>query len=169
MTLHVSLFYAHKASCDARSVEAEMRHVGAKIAAIYKAKSGGAPVTVKLTPGKRVWDEKFGDSNIFRFGAKAYQERMNNAWEEWASSVPDFKDSTTGQIRFNIFVCPDEFVGKATARIIECALVANRACFYWDRAHDKLRRITWVLCHDPNDYKTGHRLCFVVPEEGGSK
>ena len=160
--LHVSMFYAHRATAEARDVDAEMRAVGLLIAQTWKAKSNGAPVSVKFTSGKQVWNECFATDSFNR--ATGSPKSPHELWDDWGKRVVDMVDSTTGNPRFNIFICPDEGIGAGSARILDHAIRLNRAVFFWDRPHGKLRRVDWIIPHDPSDFKTGWRLNIVGPE-----
>ena len=164
MTLHVSIFYAHATGVPDDMIAQQMKEVQALVAAKWKKAAGEELVTVRATSGKKMWDERFEMPNDHR---ATWGERANKAWDNWAEMVVSLMDPTSGKPRFNLYICPNQHVGRATARILEVALSENRPVFHWARAEKKLVRVTWVLCRDPEDWKTGWRLSLREPKEGG--
>ena len=123
--MNISFFYAHRAGTNPADIQAEIREVTRMIGLLWKRKCGDlVAITVRSTTGKKVWEESFGQNAIDKTRNKA--KDANQLWEEWATNVVKMSDATTSKPRFNLYVCPDERVGRATARIQECALAEGR-------------------------------------------
>lgn len=153
--MNISVFYAHSSSASEEEIKAGMHKVRQLIAEKYQ--RVGTTTTVKATSGKQAWTEGFNPSM-----QGDYSSRMNTAWARWAGSVCREKDRVTGKARYDIFICPDLFCGAATQVILEGALKAGRAVFYFDGL--KFHIVTSVLCCDANNYRAGYQLYLVTQD-----
>jgi len=75
-------------------------------------------------------------------------------WKPWARSVAG--PAIDGQPRFHRIVCPEEYVGRATADIVRDAITNDRPVFLLDKG--RLRRITEVRTVNPDSWVNGWRL-----------
>lgn len=148
--IHVSIFFANRKDSE----PAWLRAAGQSVIEWVKAQaqSKGKTITGKLT-----------------FGSADFTTRFNGDWDAWASTVATVTDAMTGDKLYNMIVVPEYaggFVGKATASIIEHALLNNVKCYLATFDTNTggvanvtfLTRITTIECEDGNDYQTGWKV-----------
>ena len=88
---------------------------------------------------------------------KAYDTNFRGDWDEWAESTTTAIHAVTRKPRYNLFVIPGRYCGRATARIVQSALEAGRPVFTWDR-DQSLQKVTQIEVSDPDDWTTGYHL-----------
>jgi hypothetical protein len=88
---------------------------------------------------------------------KDYDTNFRGDWDEWAESTTTAIHAVTRKPRYNLFVIPGRYCGRATARIVQSALEAGRPVFTWDR-DQSLQKVTQIEVSDPDDWTTGYHL-----------
>ena len=76
-------------------------------------------------------------------------------WTGWAEDVATGRD-LNGRHRFDVVVSPHRIVGRATAQIIERALLAGKPVLYFGRG--EAVQIHGVEADDPTSWKAGWSL-----------
>jgi len=99
-----------------------------------------------IVDGVTDWTENFG-----RCGG----------WNGWAMDVAQGRD-INGRARFDAFVCPYEYVGKATAQIVGSALAAGKPVLLL-RRDGTVAQVMGVTVVDPESWKAGWMLVVVPP------
>ena len=78
-------------------------------------------------------------------------------WQGWARDVATGEDEY-GNPSFHAIIVPSEVIGKATAGIVQDALDADKAVYFWLKG--ELVWVTSVKNIDPEDWKEGWKLIF---------
>lgn len=78
-------------------------------------------------------------------------------WQGWARDVATGEDEY-GNPSFHAIIVPSEVIGKATAGIVQDALDADKAVYFWRKG--ELVWVTSVKNIDPEDWKEGWKLIF---------
>lgn len=139
-----TVFYAHKASANDLAGEAI-----ALIAVLQpKLEKRVGPCTVSVT-----------------YGRDDYQHYFHGDWGHWSAGIPERRHAMTGKRLYDLFVCPDRTVGRATAGIIEACLAKNRSVFHFDTTTRKLNKVTACVCVDDNDWAGGYQLITHASKE----
>lgn len=76
--------------------------------------------------------------------------------ETWARDVGAGWDIMRGGPRFDLIICPRQYVGIWTAWIVEAALSARRPVLFWDG--DSMVTAASIVAEDPESYEDGWRL-----------
>ena len=126
------VFYAHPSSESVQGIDSAIT----QLSSLLSSRGGDA----RIIPARKDYDTNFrGD------------------WDRWADSTATATHSVTRKPRYNLFVVPGRYCGRATARIVQSALKAERPVFTWDR-DQSLQKVTQIEVSDPDDWTTGYHL-----------
>ena len=143
--MRVTVFYAHKAN-------AEYALAGAATALI-------AYLEPRLA-------KRLGPCTVaVAYGRDDYQNYFHGDWDRWAKEIPERRHAMTGKRLYDLFVCPDMNVGRATAGIIQACLAKGRSVFHFDTETLKLKKVTACECVDDNDWAGGYQLITHASKE----
>jgi len=98
------------------------------------------------------------------FGRDDFTAYYHGDWGEWTSGVAMRKNATTGRLIYDLFVCPDQRVGRATAGLLLHALQRGRAVFVLNPEARRLHPVKMIACLDDNDWASGYHL-IIHPKE----
>lgn len=92
-------------------------------------------------------------------GRDDFKERSAalGGWQGWARDVATGEDEY-GTPSFNAIIVPSEVIGKATAGIVQDALDADKAVYFWRKG--ELVWVTGIQTIDQEDWKQGWKLIF---------
>ena len=101
--------------------------------------------------------DRFKDTASLHPSSQVFHDSFEacGSWDAWIKEVSTGVNMMTRQPKFDVFVSPFKFVGRATASIFEKALKANKDCFVMGR---NLTPVTAVACRDSNNWKAGWSL-----------
>ena len=141
----IRVFYAHAAADDSKVIDKTSKEIREAMRERYtkkQAKKRGEPekgLRLSIIPGRDDFKINFkGD------------------WGQWTNSIVARKDAITLEPYYHLIVLTSEYVGKATAQIVDAAAVAGRPVFL---LHDgSFVRITQVRLDDPEDWQGGFSL-----------
>ena len=85
-----------------------------------------------------------------------FQETFEGDWNDWIDNTVNGVDYYTRRFKYGVIVCMTELIGKATARIVEGALVQQKPVFLF-RGQD-LEEITGVETIDRENWQEGWKL-----------
>lgn len=139
------IFYAHSAAED----EATTREVCTEMAQKFKAKFAKHYSQFDLTPGKEIRVSVIP-------GRVDFEANFQGDWDAWAGSISQRLDSITLKPHFDLIVVPNEYVGRATAAIVNVAVLVGRPVFLFKDS--TISRISQVKIGDPDDWQGGFEL-----------
>jgi len=92
-------------------------------------------------------------------GRDDFKERSASlgGWQGWARDVATGEDEY-GTPSFHAIIVPSEVIGKATAGIVQDALDAGKAVYFWRKG--ELVWVKTVKTIDQEDWKEGWKLIF---------
>lgn len=130
------VFLAHAKGDSDRQIEAWCRHTTERLAAVAPANTA-----IVITLGRTDHAENF---------------KRCGSWDAWARDVVDRIDYATREEVYQAVVVPNEYVGAATARIVEWAILKRRPVLMIlpDGTFKPVRAIERVS----DSYKDGWRL-----------
>lgn len=136
----IGVFYAHRARLSEEELKPEQFVLGTVLKPKMEARFG-EEVQLTITPGGRDFTAYFqGD------------------WNAWAEGVHTRRNSVTGKLLYDLFVCPDLFIGRATAMLLITAMGAGRKVFYFDAFTGKLQIVRFIACIDDDNWSSGYQL-----------
>ena len=91
-------------------------------------------------------------------GRKDHTSFFKGDWEKWQKGVVKRKHAMTGKPRYQMFVVPGEYCGRATAEIARLAMEEGRAVIRWDQKKNKLFPVKKIIVFDPEDWTSGFQL-----------
>jgi len=142
----VTAFYAHKARIEQAELDA------------------GAALLQELLVPKL--EAKFGEPIKLRvvFGRDDFSSYFHGDWNSWAEGVATRRNATTGKLLYDLFICPDRRVGRATASLLIRALQTQRSVFVLNAEAQRITRVHLIACLDDTDWASGYHL-IIRPEE----
>lgn len=144
----ISVFYAHSASEKPEEIEKTKKGIKEIVAqkwVDWKREEPGTRLACGVTAGRDDFNRYFkGD------------------WSEWAESISKRRNATTGKRMFDMIIVPNEWVGRATAQMINAAVVIGMPVFLFQDG--SLQRITQVRAGDPEDWQAGFQLELPLKE-----
>lgn len=136
----IGVFYAHRA----RVPEDELKSQRFVLGTVLKPKMEahfGEEVQLTIVPG-----------------AKDFEAYFQGDWNAWAADVSTRKNVVTGKPLYDLFVCPDQFVGRATAHMLITAMGIGRKVFHFDAFTGKLQPVRLIACIDDDNWSAGYQL-----------
>jgi len=140
----VGIFYAHRARLPDEDLSRDTAALAEVLKPRFEARFG-EPVTMVVTPGK--WD---------------FSLYFQGDWNEWAASVASRKHAVTGRPLYDLFVCPDDFVGRATAHMLITAMGTGKRVFRFEPYTRKLSAVHFIACIDDDNWSSGYQLITVA-------
>lgn len=141
----ISVFYAHPASEKPKEIEETKQEIKEVIIKKWTDWGKGTDLACGVTAGRDDFNRYFQGN-----------------WSEWAESVSKRRNATTGKRLFDMIIVPSEWVGKATAQMIDAAVVVGMPVFLFQEG--TVQRITQVRAGDPEDWQTGFQLELPLKE-----
>lgn len=136
----IGVFYAHRA----RIPEAELRSQRLSLEDVLRPKMAahfGEEVQLTIVPG-----------------SKDFEAYFQGDWNDWAAGVHSRKNVVTGKPMYDLFVCPDEYIGRATAHMLISAMGAGRKVFYFSPYDGRLQAVRMIACIDDDNWSSGYQL-----------
>jgi len=87
-------------------------------------------------------------------------------WAPWAQQVGSGRD-VNGQPTYDVYVCPREYVGKATAQIVEAALAVGRKVIFGTGGD--FSSVVSIIEEDSQSWVAGWRLVVSHARTTGEK
>lgn len=143
---NVSVFYAHRA----RTEDTELKNGMALVVGLLQPRLErrfGEPVSITVTTGQ-------ADFNAY----------FQGDWNNWAGTVASRRNATTGRLLYDILVCPDLRVGRATGHMLITALGLGRMVMHLNQQAQTIKAVKLVACMDDDDWSTGYHL--IMPKKG---
>ena len=129
----MKVFFAHPASCSLQ----ETRSLALELKAALSDKN--PTQVVRVRPGR---DD--------------YQHNFKGDWEQWQCDVVLRTNVTTGSPAYNVFVVIGDSCGRATASILNFALLQGRPVFWWDGKNPgKFKKVHTIEESDCEDWANG--------------
>ena len=133
---NIRVFYGHASGVSDESITEGCRKIQELVRA--KGERAGEELKVSVVPGR-------DDFRIHNRGD----------WDVWAKSVTKREHAMTRKPYYDFIVIPTQYVGRATAQIVDKAVKAGRPVFLL--SEEKLERITQVYPFDVDDWQGGFR------------
>lgn len=137
----IHFFYAHSASEDPDAIKAGCMRAGGVLLA--KAAAAERSLRVDATTGR-----------------EDFEQNARGDWEGWAQGVPRRRHFITQKSVYNMIIVPSEFVGRATATIVDTAVRIGCPVMLLSppsQATPTLQRVTQVYPYDPDDWQGGFK------------
>tara|TARA_R100000808_G_scaffold5066_1_gene15731 strand:- start:5882 stop:6346 length:465 start_codon:yes stop_codon:yes gene_type:complete len=88
-------------------------------------------------------------------GRDDFQVHCRGDWDVWAKSVVHREHSITRKPYYDMIVIPSQYVGRATAQIVNLANKGGRPVFLLGQ--ESLTRVSQVYPYDPDDWQGGFK------------
>lgn len=141
----IGVFYAHRTRIPDQDLADELVILAALLKPRLEARFQDE-VTLGVMPGK-----------------KDFERYFHGDWNEWTSSVALRRNVVTGRPLYDLFVCPDEFVGRATAHLLIAAMGAGKKVFRFNTYTKKLQTVAFIACIDDDNWSSGYQLITAQP------
>lgn len=96
-------------------------------------------------------------------GREDYQHYFHGNWDDWTRGIPMRRHAITGKRLYDLFVCPDATIGRATASILNACIALDRTVLYVDTDAKRMKRVLGTACMDDNDWASGYQLITDPP------
>jgi len=136
----IGVFYAHRARVPEEELKGEQFALATTLRPKMEAHFG-EEVQLTIVPG-----------------AKDFAAYFQGDWNAWAEGVHTRRNSVTGRVLYDLFVCPDQNVGRATAHMLITAMGAGRKVFHFDAFTGKLSLVRLIACIDDDNWSSGYQL-----------
>lgn len=146
----INVFYAHKARMDEERMKEEQFILGTVLKPRME-RHFGEEVELRITPG-----------------GKDFAAYFQGDWNAWAEGVHTRRNSVTGRLLYDLFVCPDQYVGRATAHMLITALGNGRKIFYFDVDTCTLKTVRLIACIDDDNWSSGYQLITRTAKEASN-
>jgi len=136
MSKNIRVFFGHPSGADAKAIAQGCRKIREIIHA--KGENAGKSLRVSVISGR---DD--------------FQIHCRGDWSAWAKSVVSREHAMTRVPYYDLFVVPSQYVGRATAQIVDLATRGGRPVFLLKE--ERLERISSVYPYDPDDWQGGFK------------
>jgi hypothetical protein len=108
--------------------------------------------------------KRIGECSVVgTYGRDDWQNYFHGDWDAWAKGVPLRKHAITGKRLYDLFICPDLTIGRATASVLGECLRHGRTVLYYDGEQERFLNVYTVECVDDTDWASGYRLNTTAP------
>jgi hypothetical protein len=135
-------FFAHPISMDREYIGRSAQRIKELLAGRYPGD------LIKVISGHKDYSRFFGPGG----------------WEQWQSDVVSRCNATTGKPMYQGFVVIGKHCGKATAGILQLAILKGKETLHFDSDEEALLDVLAVAPEDQDDWQTGYRVVLEEKE-----
>jgi hypothetical protein len=137
----IRVFYAHSSAESEEETKSQCQKIKELIS--KRGESKGRELSVSVVPGRA-----------------DFRANCRGDWDVWAKGIITRDHAITREPFYDLIIVPGEYVGRATAQIVDSAVRAGRPVFLLTEGGEEwgpLQRITQVYPYDPDDWQGGYR------------